>query len=302
MRFPVRNTQTNHHQRLSAYQERMGYLFIAPVIILFLVFTVYPSIRAFYLSFTSYDILNPARWIGLDNYRRLLEDEMFGLTLKNVIAYTLMYVPLMVTFSLCSAMALNHTMRGIKIFRTVFYLPGLTSTIAAATVWLWLLNPEYGLVNQILGYFRISGPAWLANSSTALFAIVLVTVWQTMGGNMVIYLAGLQGIPEYMNEIARIDGANRWQIFRYVTWPSLRPTTFFVSTMSLIGAFQLFDQAFVMTQGGPGNSTRTPVYLIYNNGFNELKMGYASTQAFILFLMILVVSLINMRINRENVM
>lgn len=302
MRFPDRATKTSHHQRLSAYQERMAYLFIAPVIILFLTFTVYPAIRALYLSFTSYDILTPARWIGLDNYRRLLGDDMFGVTLKNVIAYTLMYVPLMVMFSLCSAMALNHTMRGTKIFRTVFYLPGLTSTIAASTVWLWLLNPEYGLVNQILGYFGISGPAWLANSSTALFSIVLVTVWQNMGGNMVIYLAGLQGIPEYLNESARIDGASRWQIFRYVTWPFLGPTTFFVSTMSLIGAFQLFDQAFVMTQGGPGNSTRTPVYLIYNNGFNELKMGYASTQAFILFLMILTVSLFNIRINRENVM
>lgn len=283
------------------YQEVMAYIFIAAPLLLFLLFTCYPVIKAFYLSFTRYDILTPAKWSGLDNYKRLFGDELFFLTLKNIIYYVIMYVPSMVILSLGVAMALNR-IRVSTPFRVIYYLPGLTSSIGAATVWMWLLNPEYGIVNQLLGYVGITGPAWLANSSTAMVSIVIVTIWQGLGGNMIIYLAGLQGIPNYLYESAELDGANKWNLFRFVTWPELRPTTFFVVTMSMIGAFQLFDQAFAMTQGGPGNATKTPVYLIYTSGFNELQMGYASTMAFGLFLIILTISLLNMKINGENSM
>lgn len=283
------------------HQERMAYVFIAAPLLLFLIFTCYPVFRAFYLSFTRFDILTSPQWIGLANYKRLMDDELFFITLKNVLFYVAMYVPVMIVLSLSVAMALNSIRRSTP-FRVIYYMPGLTSSIGAATVWMWLLNPEYGVVNQILAYVGIPGPSWLANSSTALPSIVIVTVWQGLGGNMVIYLAGLQGVPNYLYESARLDGAGKWSIFRYITWPALKPTTFFVFTMSMIGAFQLFDQAFAMTQGGPGNATKTPVYLIYTSGFNELQMGYASTMAFVLFLIILTISLINMKINGESSM
>jgi len=285
--------------RIEKRQERMAYMFIAAPLLLFLIFMLYPLIQSFYLSFTRYDILSPAQWIGLDNYKRLMQDELFFKSLTNILYYVALYVPTMIAASLGVALALN-SIRFASAFRVAYYLPGLTSTIGAATVWMWLLNPQYGLVNQVLGYVGINGPAWLANSSTAMLSIVIVTVWQGLGGNMIIYLAGLKGIPDYLYESARLDGANRWRIFWHITWPMLRTTTFFVLTMSMINAFQLFDQAFAMTQGGPANATKTPVYLIYLSGFYSLQMGYAATMAFALFLVILTLSLINIRVNGET--
>jgi multiple sugar transport system permease protein len=210
-----------------------------------------------------------------------------------------MFVPAMVILALLIAIALNRPVPGMKFFRTLFYLPMITSSVAAATVWIWLLQRNYGLINQILALFGITGPAWLADSNTALFAIVIVTLWQGLGGNIILNLAGLQGVPRMYYEAAVLDGANSWQCFRYVTWPSLRNTTFFITTVTLINSFQLFDQAYVMTQGGPAQSTLTSVYYIYQMGFQQLRMGYASAMAFVLFLIILVFSIINMRFNRE---
>lgn len=284
------------------YQALMGYVFIAPALILFLIFTVLPAFTAFYLSFTSYDVLTPAQWIGLANYQRLLTDVLFQTTLRNVATYCLLYVPLIITLSLLVALALNRKRPGMKFFRTIYYLPVISSPVAAATVWLWVLNKDYGALNQMLAAFGIQGPAWVANINTAMLSIVLVTLWQGLGGNMVIYLAGLQGIPEYLYEAARLDGAGSWQLFRFITWPSLRTTTFLVTTLSLIGAFQLFDQAYVLTQGGPANATRTVVYQIWEVGFNRLRMGYASAMAVILFAIIFIVTMINLRINNEQTM
>jgi len=187
----------------------------------------------------------------------------------------------------------------MKFFRALFYLPAITSSVAASTVWVWMLQKDYVVVNQVLSLFHIVGPAWLANSDTALVAIVVVTVWQGLGGNILIYLAGLQGVPRYLYEAAMLDGASSVQMFWYITRPALQTTTFFVSLMSLIGAFQLFDQAYVMTQGGPGYATTTAVYQIYNNGFQQLRMGYASAQAFVLAAAILVISIVNLRINKD---
>ncbi|EUJ19143.1 hypothetical protein LMRF01_1879 [Listeria monocytogenes] len=163
-----------------------------------------------------------------------------------------------------------------------------------------MLNPQYGLINRVLGWFGINGPAWLYDSNWAMFAIVMMSVWMTFGTNMMIFLAGLQGIPANLYEASKIEGASRWKTFRYVTWPSLSRTTFLVTTMLIINAFQVFDQAYVLTKGGPGNSTITLVYYIYNEGFGGLKMGYASAISFVLFLIILVFSIINMRVNKED--
>jgi multiple sugar transport system permease protein len=285
--------------KLFNYQQWMGYLFLAPTLIIFFLFTVLPSLMAFFLSLTRYDILTPIKWIGLQNYQRLLGDSVFFVTLRNMLLYVVLFVPLMVILSLLIAIALNRPVPGMRFFRTLFYLPMITSSVAAATVWVWLLQRNYGLINQLLALVGITGPAWLADSDTAMIAIVMVTLWQGLGGNIILNLAGLQGIPRMYYEAAILDGANAWQCFRYVTWPSLRNTTFFITTVTLINAFQLFDQAYVMTQGGPGQATLTSVYYIYQMGFQQLQMGYASAMAFVLFLIILVFSFLNMRFNPE---
>jgi multiple sugar transport system permease protein len=292
---PMPRRRSGLHRR----EALMAYVFISPALILFGIFTLLPALIAIGLSLSRYDILTPPTWNGLSNYALLLSDNLFFVALKNILAYAVMFVPAMVVLSLGLALALNRKRPGMAIFRTVYYLPVVTSAVAAATVWAWLLNRDYGIVNQLLGLVGIAGPAWLSNSSTALLAVVIVTLWQGIGANMIIYLAGLQGIPDYLYEAAMLDGAGPWHMLRYITWPSLRPTTFLVTTVSLIGSFQLFDQAYVMTQGGPGDATLTPVYYIYQTGFNQLQMGYACAQAVILFLIIFAVSLINMRINRS---
>jgi len=286
--------------RLLRAEAGWAYAFIFPAMALFLVFTVFPVVFAFVLSFSDYDILTPLRWVGLKNYERLLTDELFWRGVKNVAYYALLYIPSMIALSLLLALALNRRRPGMGFFRTLYYLPAVTSSVAAATVWSWMLQKDYGVVNQLLGIFGIVGPAWLANSDTAMYAIVMVTLWQGLGGNILIYIAGLQGVPQVLYEAAAMDGANAWQQFRFITLPVLRTTTFFVTFMSLIAAFQLFDQAYVMTQGGPGYATTTAVYQIYTNGFNQLRMGYASAQAFVLAIVILMVSLVNLRLNRES--
>jgi len=286
--------------KLERHQARTAYLFITPTMLLFIVFTIIPVAMALYLSFTNYDVLSRMDWVGLDNYRRLWGDSLLWLTFRNVLLYAVIFVPLNIVLSFGLGLLVNRVWRGIKLFRTFYYLPTLTSAVAAATVWLWLLHPEFGLVNGLLSYIGITGPAWVAQTETAMLAIVLVTLWQSVGANMIIYLAGLQGVPDHLYESARLDGANRWDMVRYITWPQLRPTTFLVSTMAIIGALQLFDQAFVLTQGGPANVTKTPVYLIYQQGFNQLQMGYASAQAFVLAMAILIFSLINMRVTKAE--
>lgn len=299
--LPAARTSQRQRGRFGRQQAVLGLVFIAPVLVLFAIFVVLPAITALYLSFTSYDILNPPAWVGLENYRRILEDSLFRRSMRNIVVYCAIYVPSMIALALLLALALNRKRPGMTIFRAVYYLPVVTSPVASAVVWTWILNRDFGAVNQLLGYLGINGPAWLSSSDTALYSIVMVTLWGGLGGSMVIYLAGLQGVPVELTEAARLDGASNLQVFRDITWPMLRTTTLFVVTVTLIGSFQLFDQAYVMTQGGPGYATLTPVYSIYQNGFNRLQMGYASSQAFILFIVILAITLIQLRINREHV-
>jgi multiple sugar transport system permease protein len=189
----------------------------------------------------------------------------------------------------------------VGLFRTLFYLPVLSSSVATATLWFWILNPQLGLLNGILRIFHIEGPAWLYDSKLAMLAIVMMSLWAGFGGNMMIFLSGLKGIPHIYYEAARVEGANRWQMFRSITVPALTKTTFLVSTMLIIGTLQVFDQAFILTKGGPGNATITLVYYIYNNGFNNLNMGYASSISLILFFIILFMTIINQRINKAEI-
>jgi multiple sugar transport system permease protein len=286
--------------RLLWHEAIMAYLFVSPAMILFLIFTVLPVVFAFLLSFTNYDILSPIKWVGLQNYARLLTDTIFQRGILNVLYYALMFIPAMIILSVLLALALNRKVPGMRVFRTLYYLPAVTSSIAASVVWTWMLQKDYGVINQFLALFGIVGPAWLADSDTAMFAIVIVTLWQGLGGNIIIFLAGLQGIPPALYEAAKLDGANPWQLFQHITLPLLRTTTYLIAFLTLIGSLQLFDQAYAMTQGGPGYATTTAVYQIYSNGFSLLRMGYASAQAFVLALAILILSIIQMRLNRDQ--
>ena len=281
-------------------QQNIAYLFILVPIVLLVVFAIVPIIMALYYSLTDYNIIESPNWIGLKNFSRIFQDEYFFLSLKNTVVYTLLYVPLGLIVSLMAAMLLNRKMKLTSLFRTFFYLPVLCSSVATATIWYWLLNPQYGLLNQMLGLIGINGPAWLYSSNWAMTAIVIMSVWMSFGGNMMIFLAGLQGINPALYEAADIEGANAWQKFKSITWPQLSKTTFLVSTQLIIGAFQVFDQAYMLTKGGPGNSTITIVYYIYNKGFGGLEMGYASALSFILFMIIFIFSLINMKVTNKD--
>lgn len=282
------------------YQSRAAYILIAPTLLLFLIFMVIPIVMSIYLSFTQYDIINQMEWVGFENFRRLIDDSILWLTFKNVGVLTLFYVPLMIIISLFLAILVTQPYRGVKIFRLAFYMPTVTSAVAASTVWLWILNAEYGLVNQMLSHIGISGPAWLAGPNTAMASVIAVTLWLGVGGNMIIYMAGLKGIPSQLYEAAKIDGASSFKTLIHITFPMLRPTTLLVSTMTIIGALQIFDQAYVLTQGGPANSTKTIVYHIYTTGFDQLRMGYASAQALVLTVTILIFTAINFKINQRH--
>ena len=288
-------------EKVVGKQDRMGRLFVAPPVILFLLFTLLPMIMAIGLSFTKYDVINPPRLVGLANFRKMIKDEFFWIALKNTCVYTLMYVPAGLLLSLGAAMFLNADQKMVGLFRTLFYLPVLSSTVATATLWFWILNPQLGLLNGILELFGISGKAWLYDSKLAMFSIVLMSLWAGFGGNMMIFLAGLKGIPPIYYEAAKIEGASKWQMFTKITMPSITKTTFLVSTMLIIGTFQVFDQAFVLTKGGPGNATITIVYYVYNNGFKNLDMGYASSISLVLFAIILVMTVINSKINKADI-
>jgi len=282
------------------FQQRYGYAFIAIPFVLFVVFTAIPVVLALTTGFTNYSVIGQTKWVGLANFARLFHDPFFGLALKNTLIYTLMYVPAGFLVALGSALILNMRHRGATVYRVLFYVPVVASTVASATMWYWLLNPTHGLINVVLGWFGINGPAWLYSSRWAMTAIVMMSVWALFGTNMMLFLAGLQYIPRDLYEAATIDGAGALRRFWHVTLPGLQRTTLFVLMLLIIGAMQVFDQAYVLTQGGPGNSTLTVVYYIYNQGFADLRMGYASAMSFVLALIILVFSILNNRLTGRD--
>ncbi|WP_425839203.1 carbohydrate ABC transporter permease [Microbacterium sp. PA5] len=282
-------------------QAISGWVFLAVPVLLFVAFLLIPLVVAIVVSFTDYAVVGDFEWIGMDNYARVFQDPIFWIALRNTAYYTALFVPLGVIVALGTALLLNRRSRAVRIFRTLFYIPVISSTVATASIWFWLLNPQYGLFNVVLGWFGIDGPAWLYDSQWAMPAIVMMSVWAGFGANMLIFLAALQGVPSELIEAARLDGASSWRVFWHVTLPAISRTMFLVVTLLLIAAFQVFDQAYVLTKGGPGNSTLTLVYYIYDRGFGRLEMGYASALSFILFLIILVFSLANARItNRKD--
>jgi multiple sugar transport system permease protein len=276
------------------------YLYLLPTIIGLLLFSAGAVAASFLVSFTQWDLVTEPRWAGLENYAALLESELFWEVFRNTLLFTALAVPLSIVCSLALALLVNARVWGIVFFRTAYFLPVVSSMIAVALVWSWILNPEVGLLNHLLkATLGIRGPGWLDSTTWALPAMVLVTVWKGLGYSMVIFLAGLQGIPEELYHAATIDGAGRWKKFRHITLPMLSPTTFFVLVITLINSFQVFEQTYVMTKGGPANSTLTLSYYIYQNAFQFFQMGKASALAYVLFGLVFAVTLIQFRVQKR---
>lgn len=276
-------------------EARAGYLFISPWLIGFLIFVVGPMLYSLYISFTRWNIVGDPQWVGLANYEHIFTaDKDFRQALWVTFKYALIYLPLATIIGLAMALALNVKLRGVGIFRTLFYLPYVVPGIAATLVWVWVLNGRFGLLNSILAWFGITGPNWFRDPQTALYGIVMIALWG-IGGSAVIYLAGLQNIPEHLYEAALVDGANEWQKFRHITLPMLSPTIFYLLVIGLIGVFQTFTSSFVATNGGPLKSTFFYMLYIYNKAWESLRMGYASALAWILFAIIMIITLLVFR-------
>lgn len=254
-------------------------------------FYILPVISSFVLSFSKWDLLTPIQWIGFGNYVRALGDPAVQQALRNTLTFILGYLPSVVAIGLGIALLINRKLKGRTIFRAIYFVPVVTSWVAVSLVWKWLLNPQYGLVNWLLSLVGIQGPGWLFDPNWAMPGVIMATIWKDIGFVAVIYLAGLQEVPENLIEAADIDGANAWQRFWSITWPLLAPTTFFVTTISLISSFQVFDQVFIMTNGGPVGATTTMVQLIYKNAFGYGQMGYASAISWVLFALIFTVTI-----------
>lgn len=274
--------------------------FLFPTLVGMVLFTHGAVFAAFFISLTRWDALTPWEWIGLNNYRDMfLEDRLFARSMVQTGYYTLASVPLGMVASLLAAALVNQKLKFMTFYRTVFFLPGITSIVAVAMVWLWLYNPDFGVINWLLEFVGVRGPAWLGSTKWAMPAVIIFGVWRGLGYNMVIFLAGLQGIPDVYYEAAEVDGASRFRRFWHITLPLLSPTTFFVLIISLIGSFQVFEQTYVLTQGGPAYATMTIAYYIFLQAFQWFHMGIASALSFVLFLAVMVVTVIQFGLQRR---
>jgi len=285
--------------RTQLRENVLGYLWISPWLIGFLVFTLGPMIASFAYSFTKYRIIKAATWIGVRNYvYALTQDDLFWSSLGRTFYYVAISVPLGLLGSLLLAMLLNQRVRGEAIFRTLFYLPSLTPTAAAALIWILLLHYRLGLVNHILSLAGIQGPPWLGSQRWAIPSIILIALWSGMGGGrMIIFLAGLQGVPVEFYEAAEIDGAGWWHKFRSITVPMISPTIFFNLVLGIISALQVFETAFITTQGGPGRASWFFGLHIFSHAFEYFDMGYACTLSWLMFVIVLGFTLIQMRMS-----
>ncbi len=275
-------------------------IMLLPNLIGFMMFLFIPIVAAFVLSFMEYDVISPMKFIGLSNYIEMFHDPIVAETLRNTVVYTVIVVPSGMALSLILALALDQNIAGRRIFRAVYFLPSITSMVAVAVVWQWIYNPEFGLLNYLLSLFDIDGPAWLSSSKTSLLSIAIVGIWKGMGYNMLLFLAGLQGISTSYYEAAKLDGANAFQEFIHITFPMLRPTTFFIFIMSIIGSFQVFDSVMLMTSGEPGRSSSVLVHYLYQNAFEYFRMGYACAIAYLLFFIVVTLTLINLRMEKST--
>lgn len=278
-----------------------AFVFLTPNLLFFLAFTIVPVVWAAVMSLTEWKIIGTPTWIGLQNYVEIFtQDEVFWGVLKNTVIFMVVSVPVGFVLAFLTALLLNQDIRFKRAYRGFFFMPVIASTVLVSVVWKWLLVPDFGLVNYVLGLFGVRGPNWLTDPKYALGAIILVSVWKGLGFNMMLFIAGLQGISDTYYEAFKMDSENPVKRTFYITLPLMAPTTFFVITMSIINSFQVFDVVQMMTQGGPGRSTSVLVHYLYQNGFQYFRMGYASALAYILFFIILFVTIIQFRVNNTN--
>lgn len=275
-----------------------GYLFIAPWLIGFVVFVSGPMIASLALSFMSWDLFSDPEWVGFENYRRLGEDRLVITSLKNTAFYTFLSVPINLAVALMAALLLNAQVKGQSFFRTAFYLPAVMPVVANAVLWFWILNPEVGLANAVLDGLGLPQSQWLFDADTAKPTFILMGLWG-VGNTMIIFLAGLQGIPASLYDAAHIDGANAWQRFRAVTVPMLSPVILFNLVLGVIGSFQIFTSAYLLTDGGPNNATLFSVLYLFRLAFEQFQMGYASAFAWLIFAIILVFTLIQLKFSQR---
>jgi multiple sugar transport system permease protein len=284
---------------VSTRKNFTAYLFLTPSYLPLIAFLVLPMFAAVLLSFTEWDLLTPPQWIGLDNFIELFKDKKFYSSLGNTLYFVAGYLPIVYILGLAAALALNSKFRGSGWIRAAYFLPVITSWVIVALLWKWILNPQGGLINSGLAVFGIEGPGWWTSTAWAMPSVILASAWKDLGYVMLILLAGLQAIPPEYKEAAAIDGASSWQILRKITIPLLTPSTFFVIVVSLINNFQVFDQIWLMTEGGPEGSTSVILYNIVANSFDYGRMGYASAMSLALFAIILAITLIQLRLQKR---
>ena len=300
---------TSGKPRTTSWQRKemlTAWTFLLPASLLLLIFLIIPFFMAIYFSFTNQTLIPgpiPTEFVGFRNFARLLQDDTFHRALLNNFLFGIIVVPVQTTFALFLAILANQKIRGIYVFRTIYFSPVVTTIAVISVVWSFLYNPDQGLINQFLksiSFGHIPNLQWLNDVHLALPAIIIMSIWQGVGFQMMIYLAGLQSIPDSLYEAARVDGAGRWKQFLNVTLPQLRNTTIFVVIATTILAFKLYTQVAIMTQGGPENATITSVYYLVQQGFSELHVGYASAIAVIFFLIVLVISILQRTIIKEE--
>lgn len=279
----------------------LGYLCLLPVMVYASIFLIFPVFYSLALSFQKWTLNGPKRYIGLENYKRIFNDEVFWLSLKNAGRYAIWFVPLSIISALLVALLLNQKIRGMKLYRTAYFVPVVSSGVAVAVVWAFLFDTHYGLINDWLGRVGIPGLGWLTDPKYAMLSVIIFSIWKSLGSNVVIYLAALQGVPQQLYEAAEIDGAGSWAKFRHITLPMVSPTTFFMLIMGLIGAFQVFEQIMIMTGGGPMRSTYVVYMYMYDYAFRYNEMGYGSAVGYIMAIIIFALTIINMKVSRRFV-
>ena len=283
--FSQRNLNKRH-------ETILGWLMVSPWLIGFICFSALPMFASLIISFTEWDMLSKPEWVGFENYKTLFFEDPLALHSLNItILFTIVSIPLNIVFGLALAMLLNTSIRGLAIFRTIYYLPAILSGVAVALMWRWIFSTEFGLLNALLSMIGIEGPAWLTDRIWVLPSFVIMRLW-SVGGGMIIYLAGLQSIPTNLYEAANIDGANWWHRTRFITLPMLSPTIFFQLIVGFIFSMQIFTEAFIMTNGGPADASLFYLLYLYRTAFQYFDMGYASALAWVLFVVILVLTII----------
>ena len=287
-------------KKFNRQQVIFGILFMMPWFIGFIIFGLYPMIMSGYYSLCRYDVLRIPQFIGFGNYQKLIfEDPYFWTSISNTLIYTVLRVPLCIAGSLLLAVLVNNAVKGVKFFRTIYFIPSIVTGVVLSVVWLWMFNPQFGLINSFLAYMGIPGPLWLLDPNWSKPSMVLMSIWSIGGGRMLVFLAALQGIPKHLYEAVDIDGGGWWAKFRNVTIPMLSPVIFLWSVLEIIFSLQVFVEAYIMTQGGPLNSTMFYNLYLYNKAFNDFEMGYASALAWLLLVISLIITVIQFRLSKR---